>query len=67
MDHNEWDRKEWDWGPKLPPPIYPVKPWTRREKWLDSYYHYRDIVKLNPVHAFYRACYFELLKREPWS
>lgn len=38
---------------------------NRREKWLDSYWHYRNHVGLNPIHSFYRATFYEIKKREP--
>jgi hypothetical protein len=35
--------------------------------WKDSWYHYRHQMKLSFFYAIYRTCYYELVKKEPWS
>ena len=40
---------------------------NRIEKWFDSYYHYRTKVGLNQIHAFFRAFYYEIKHKEPYS
>ena len=36
-------------------------------KLWDSYTHYRKRVGLRRIHAAYRAVYFEVRGKEPWS
>lgn len=36
-------------------------------KWQDSYHHYRTHVGLSPLGAFYRASFYEIMKREPYK
>jgi len=40
---------------------------NRRQKFLDSYYHYREDVGLGFWNALYRAFYYELRGKEPWA
>lgn len=37
------------------------------DKFIESYYHYRDRVGLGKIHSLYRAAYYEIRHKEPYT